>query len=324
MSERSPTVSVIIPTHNRAHLVGRAIRSVLNQTYQDFEIIVVDDGSIDTTEKVVRRFDDDRIRYIRHGENKGGSAARNTGIKAAKGKYIAFLDSDDEWLPEKLEKQTRAFENEDLQVGVVYAKFVNINENGESLDKNVAKCEGFAFRQLLSSNRVGTVSSVMVRSECFQKVGGFDETLPSCQDWDMWLRLARHYKFHFIPEVLVKYFKQHEPRIGTNPEAVIAGRKAIFRKFQTDIENQGRGVKAKHYFRLGSYLCHFGRMKEGRQNLLQALLMCPWSPKYFIYFFASILGKRTYLKLAQIKGILDTITMGKISQKLYLRCKKEA
>ena len=258
----------------------------------------------------------ERIKYIRHEKNKGGSAARNTGIKGAKGKYIAFLDSDDEWLPEKLEKQIKAFENEDSRVGVVYAKI--INENGEFLNKNAAKCEGFAFRQLLSSNLVGTVSSVMVRSECFQKVGGFDETLPSCQDWDMWLRLARHYKFHFIPEVLVKYFKQHEPRIGTNPEAVIAGRKAIFRKFQTDIENQGRGVKAEHYLRLGSYLCRLGRMKEGRQNLLQALLMCLWNPKYFIYFFASILGKRTYLKLAQIKGIIDSITMGKILQKLYL------
>lgn len=104
-SEKIPTVSVVIPTYNRAHLVGRAIQSVLNQTYQDFEIIVVDDGSTDNTEEVVKSFNDPRIRYIRHDQNRGGSAARNTGIKMARGEYIAFQDSDDEWLPEKLESR---------------------------------------------------------------------------------------------------------------------------------------------------------------------------------------------------------------------------
>ena len=96
---KNPTVSVIIPTYNRAHLVGRAIKSVLNQTYRDFEIIVVDDGSTDNTKDIIKEFQkkDKRIKYIPYEKNKGGSAARNTGIKAAKGEYIAFLDSDDEW-----------------------------------------------------------------------------------------------------------------------------------------------------------------------------------------------------------------------------------
>jgi len=105
MTDKSVTVSVIIPTYNRAHLVGRAIRSVLNQTYQDFEIIVVDDCSTDNTEEIVKGFNDHRIRYMRHDRNRGGSAARNTGIKASQGKYIAFLDSDDEWLLKKAESR---------------------------------------------------------------------------------------------------------------------------------------------------------------------------------------------------------------------------
>ena len=117
MNGKTPKVSVIIPTYNRAHLVGRAIRSVLNQTYQDFEIIVVDDGSTDNTEEVVKSFNDPRIRYIRHEKNRGGSAACNTGIRAARGEYIAFQDSDDEWLPEKLEKQMQVFENTPTGVG---------------------------------------------------------------------------------------------------------------------------------------------------------------------------------------------------------------
>ena len=112
MPEKNPTVSIIIPTYNRAHLIGRAIQSVLNQTYQNFEIIVVDDGSTDNTEEMIKEFQkhDKRIKYIRHEKNRGGAAARNTGIKVARGEYIAFQDSDDEWLPEKLEKQMDVFQ----------------------------------------------------------------------------------------------------------------------------------------------------------------------------------------------------------------------
>jgi len=131
MPEKNPTVSVIISTYNRAHLIGRAIQSVLNQTYQDFEVIVVDDGSTDNTEEIVKSFNDPRIRYIRHEKNKGAAAARNTGIKAARGKYIAFQDSDDEWLPEKLEKQMKVFENAPPEAGVVYTDMQRINEDGE-------------------------------------------------------------------------------------------------------------------------------------------------------------------------------------------------
>jgi len=107
---KKPTVSVIIPAYNRAHLIGRAIKSVLNQAYQDFELIIIDDCSTDNTDEVVREFQkkDNRIIYLKHDQNKGGSAARNTGIKVSKSEYIAFLDSDDEWLPEKLEIQMEA------------------------------------------------------------------------------------------------------------------------------------------------------------------------------------------------------------------------
>src|SRR4030043_1337098 len=109
MNKAAPTVSVIIPTYNRAHLVGRSIRSVLNQTYQDLEVIVVDDGSKDNTAEIVRGITDPRIVFLKHEKNRGVSAARNTGLKAARGKYIAFQDSDDEWLPQKLEKQLELF-----------------------------------------------------------------------------------------------------------------------------------------------------------------------------------------------------------------------
>ena len=114
---RNPIVSVIIPTYNRAHLIDKAIKSVLNQTYQDFEIIVVDDGSTDNTNEVLKNFTDSRIHYIFHTSNLGVSAARNTGIKTSQGEYIALLDSDDDWLPEKLDKQVDVLQNESSEVG---------------------------------------------------------------------------------------------------------------------------------------------------------------------------------------------------------------
>src|SRR5262249_34375929 len=123
-----PQVSVIIPTHNRAKSLQAAITSVLNQTYRDFEIIVVDDASKDNTEHVVRRFRDERIKYIRCAVNKGEAGARNKGVKASAADYIAFLDDDDEWLPRKLELQVALMDSCSLKVGGVYSGYVEIDK----------------------------------------------------------------------------------------------------------------------------------------------------------------------------------------------------
>ena len=191
MSEKNPTVSVIIPTYNRVHLIRRAIQSVLNQTYQDFEVIIVDDGSTDNTEEVVKSFNDPRIRYIRHEKNKGAATARNTGIKAARGKFIAFQDSDDEWLPEKLEKQMKVFENTPAKVGVVYTGFWKIENNKKIYIPFswVKQKEGNIHKELLKGNFV-TTQSIVARKECFKKAGMFDEKLPRFQDWELVIRLS--------------------------------------------------------------------------------------------------------------------------------------
>ena len=147
MAEK-PTVSIIIPTYNRAHLIDRSIQSVLNQTYQDFELIVVDDGSTDNTEDIIRQFQekDKRIKYIKHDKNKGGSAARNTGIKNSRGEYIAFQDSDDEWFPEKLEKQIEIIECTDPKVGIVYSDMFKIyNKNIKYFHSPAIMPKGYIF-----------------------------------------------------------------------------------------------------------------------------------------------------------------------------------
>jgi len=299
-NKKIPRISVIIPTYNRADMVGRAVQSVLNQTYQDFEIIIIDDGSTDSTEEIIRGFHDPRIRYIRHERNRGGSAARNSGICAAQGEYIAFLDSDDEWLPQKLEKQFYLFKTQNPEIAVVYTAYAIVDERGRIKKIEKPRHSGYILQKLLASNCIGA-STVMAKKICFTKDTKFDETLPSCQDWDMWIRLAKKYNFAYIPEILVKRYEHSSNRITADSAVRIAGREIILKKFLKEIERQGSNVKAEHYFWMGNYLCHFGDIKKGRKKLFQALLIFPWNPKYFLHFFISLFGKRIYIKLGKFK-----------------------
>ena len=302
MPEKNPTVSVIIPTYNRAHLVGRAIQSVLNQTYQDFEVIVVDDGSTDNTEEIIKEFQkkDERIKYIKHEKNKGGSAARNTGIKAARGAYIAFLDSDDEWLPEKLKKQMKFFKNASPEIGVVYTGFIYKDELGGGTSKqHIPKKRGWIFEDILAGNCVGTTSTVIVKRKCFEKAGLFDENLPSCQDWDMWIRLAKECQFDFIEDVLVKYYT-HKTRISTDLEATIKGRAIILNKFYTEFVSR-RKTYSQYRFTMGNLYCHARNIKKGQEEFLKAIRLYPFDLKYFVYLSSALFTPDIYMKLARIK-----------------------
>jgi glycosyltransferase involved in cell wall biosynthesis len=202
----SPAVSVIIPAYNYARFLPRAIKSVITQTLRDFEVIVVDDGSTDDTAAVARGYlSDPRVRYI-YQENRGLSAARNTGISLAKGKYIAFLDADDLWLPEKLEKQLRIFEREAGSVALVYCFIEYIDEQGTVLESaKELPVENPTLGDLLYANWVlGSGSSVLIKKEAFDRVGLFDEELRSLEDMNMWLRILHEYDSARADEVLVR------------------------------------------------------------------------------------------------------------------------
>ncbi|MBA7548094.1 Undecaprenyl-phosphate 4-deoxy-4-formamido-L-arabinose transferase [subsurface metagenome] len=203
---KKPTVSVIIPTYNRAHLIGRAINSVLNQTYQDFEIIVIDDGSTDKTKEVVKNFQkqDKRIRYIWYEKNKGGSAARNIGIRDAKCEYIAFLDSDDEWMPKKIEKQVNFFVKCSKSVGVIYCLYYSQEDSFEYIEKvNSSNMRhGNVYNSLLNGWCPSSTSFFILKTQVFKKSGLFDESLSSFQDYDLWIRIAQYYEFEFVEEYL--------------------------------------------------------------------------------------------------------------------------
>jgi len=204
-STLTPIVSVIIPTHNRASLLPRAVLSVLGQTMTSLECIVIDDASSDDTPAVVQGFaSDERFRYIRHESNKGGSAARNTGIKASRGQYIALLDDDDEWLPSKLEKQMHLFTKCPAAVGLVYCWMDYYDSRGQLMKEHHPTCRGYVFPLLLGSNEIGGCPTLVLRKEVVEAVGGFDESLTIEDDWDFVLRVCKRVEVDVVPEVLVR------------------------------------------------------------------------------------------------------------------------
>jgi glycosyltransferase involved in cell wall biosynthesis len=295
-----PKVSVIIPTHNRAELLKRAIQSVLNQTYQDFELIVVDDGSTDNTEEVVRSLNDEKLRYLRHDKNRGAGAARNTGIRAAEGRYVAFQDSDDEWLPAKLEKQIRIIESAPSEVGVVYTGFWRIEDHKKVYipSPRITPKEGNIHDILLKGNFIGTPVA-LVKRECFDRAGIFDEKLPKLEDWELWIRISKYYQFRYIDEPLViSYLTQG----GVNEQGGLTqlqALKSILEKYFEDIK-KSRKTLAIHYLRIGHLLCTNAEMNQGRNYLIKAFMTYPLNMEFLFAVLMSLFGQRSYNKVSEI------------------------
>jgi len=205
-----PKVSVIIATYNRASLLQRAIESVLSQTFQHFEIIIVDDGSTDTTAQVVETYRHPKIRYIRHSENRGKSVALNNGLESAKGEYIAFLDDDDLWLRHKLQLQVDILEKSDDDVGIVFSGRMSMDEDGGILEVIRPKRLKYHPRDFLLRNISILASTVLAKKKYLSMVGGFDEAITNREDLDLWIRLSEHCRFKPISEPLVKCLHAEE------------------------------------------------------------------------------------------------------------------
>lgn len=211
-----PIVSVVIPTRNRAGLLERAVKSVEKQTYKDLEIIVVDDSSSDNTQSVIESLKTENLRYIRLEKQSGGAVARNTGIKAAGGRFIAFLDDDDEWLPEKIEKQATHMLN-NPGTGICYTGRKTIRKGkmllggGKRYSFRYPPGEDH-FKAIMSDNFVGITSSVMIPRDILLEAGGFDEKLPCLQDYDLYIRILKKTKAFGINEPLVRYYLEGATR----------------------------------------------------------------------------------------------------------------
>jgi GT2 family glycosyltransferase len=198
--KNSPLVSIIIPTYNRASWLKGAIDSVLNQTFRDFELIVVDDGSTDETEAIVDSYDDP-VKYF-YQSNQGPSAARNLGIKQATANLLAFLDSDDRWLKEKLQIQVDLMmKNPDVKICYTDETWIR---NGKRVNpkKIHQKYSGWIYQKCLPLCIISP-SSVMIHREVFERAGLFDESMFVCEDYDLWLRISRYYPITFINKPLI-------------------------------------------------------------------------------------------------------------------------
>jgi glycosyltransferase involved in cell wall biosynthesis len=271
--KNQPKISVIIPTYNRVHLIGRAIESVLNQTYQDFEIIVVDDGSTDNTEKLIKNFQkkDKRIKYIQHKENKGEGAARNTGIKISKSPFIAFQDSDDESFPQRLEKQIKVFENESQKVGLVYSDMLLISNKGQKkyfMSPRFTPENGFIYEKALNYEILGIgIGTSLMPKRCFKVVGFFDDKIPYFVDVEFFIRLSKYFYFYHISEPLINFYRldyNGVENFNSSPKNLVISRKLILKKYFFDIKKD-RETLAKHYLSICISLYKNNEFEEARE-----------------------------------------------------------
>ena len=202
-------VDVVIPSYNAENFIERTLRSVISQTYLPEKIIVVDDGSIDGTVTIVNDFKKNspvEIELFKQ-ENKGPNSARNVGLKNSRNEFVAFLDADDIWNNEKIEKQLAVFENSEYKdLGLVYCGYKLINENGEEINKKniFPNLKGRVFHKLLRANLVsGSPSTVLIKRCVLEETGLFDESLKGSEDWDMWLRIAEKFQYDYVREPLI-------------------------------------------------------------------------------------------------------------------------
>ena len=274
--DREPLVTAVIPTHNREQVIGRAIISVLAQSYPNLEIVVVDDRSTDDTARVVSDFKGHNLRYVKNTGRRGASAARNAGIAEARGSLIAFLDSDDEWMPDKIARQVECFREGPADLGLVYCGVTRINPGGV-ISHVTPQLRGDIFHDLLVFNHIGSASRIMVRREVFDRVGMFDEFRPTLNDWDMTLRIAERYAVDVVPESCVRYHFEGGDHLSLRARSIFLSHRHIFKTYGTDYYPLRR--RATHLAHIGLQLAKLGRRRKARRFARLGALMAPLDRK---------------------------------------------
>jgi glycosyltransferase involved in cell wall biosynthesis len=248
-----PLVSVVIPAYNRKATIGRAVLSILTQSINDLEVVVVDDGSHDGTSQAVEEIakGDPRVRLVRYGSNRGAQAARNSGIKAARGEWIAFLDSDDTWLSSSVQLRIAAAQSGNVQV-VHSAGFVLRCGGRERETFEVPALCGNVYRQLLRGEGP-LFQALLVSAKALQAIGGLDEAIVAYQEWETSIRLARQFEFGFVPEPTFVYDCRGTDTISKDLLRGAKGYEQIVRKHLRDIVlHAGPRSVSEHYARLSS------------------------------------------------------------------------
>lgn len=272
-----PLVSVVIPTYNREKVVLTAVDSALNQSYRNLEVIVIDDGSTDNTREALAKYGD-RIRYY-YQSNQGVSAARNHAINVANGKYIAFLDSDDEWFPNKIEKQIEYLEaNPDLS-------FVACLSMKEKRTYSGYEDHAGQFLRFIREPFTQNMTRYVARRECFQQFGLFDTKMQGPEDWEMWLRLLKNgCRFGYVPEVLMTYAASDDS-ISSRPYAMLAGEEIIHARYISTLPSfwqrlrLGAAFNARSYMNASICFREEGELWKSLRFMLASVLISPMGPR---------------------------------------------
>jgi glycosyltransferase involved in cell wall biosynthesis len=306
-----PSVSVIIPTYNRADMLDEALASVFAQTYHDFEVIVVDDGSTDHTGAVIGKFA--RVRYIWQG-NSGRSRARNTGLREARGKYIAFLDDDDLWFPQKLKLQTALLEKNE-SVDLVYSPLVCFGDGSAVrwiLNKLPPPRDAF-IEHILMGNCIGNPSAVMIRKKSLDRVGYFDPSVEPCEDWELLIRMTfQNARFEFITEPLAQYRIHCD---NTDLTRIHAGYVAVLEKVFSapwtpeSLKARRRYFISRRWATSGRQWYDLSLFGKARAAWFEALKLDPSSVSRDIWYLAarSVCGTRSLQIARHVRRLLRSI-----------------
>ncbi len=299
-----PKVSIIIPAYNSANLIGKTIESVCNQTFKDWELLIIDDGSTDKTKEIIESFcrKDERIKYFYQANSGAPAGPKNTALKQAVGEYIAFLDHDDEWVKEKLDRHLLFFANsKNPNLGLVVSNAMIVNKIDNSRFEHKLPMQINPLTALLERNFIFCSSGVSVRREVFSRVGFFDENFKYGDDWDMWLRIALAYDFGYIHEPLY-YFNRHEKTVTNNLQGAVRikdydyGLKKhldLYKKYPKQLSSrlltQGR-------------ICYIaGEKKKGILLFLRSILANPQNGRAYINLLFSLLGPLIYKSFVELR-----------------------
>lgn len=307
-------VSVVLPCYDGARWISRAIESVLAQTYERFELVIIDDGSKDNSKEMIAPYlHNGRVRCI-YQNNRGFSAAINRGIKESNGNLIGFIGQDDLWMPNKLELQIK-YSTKHPDMGLVCSNYYSVDSEERAIRIERAKMPNLSSRpevvnKLFLCNFIG-FETVLVKRECFAEVGLFDERMIGCSDHDIWLRIAGQFNIGYLNMVLVKK-RQHKLQLSTiRKEDVLRDEflmveKALARyPFLKKVE---RKKLASLYYLLGMTLLQKGDIAAARKSLLKTIRLQPWNPKGTFAYIAPHLydfGLSYYQQFAQIHGALS-------------------
>lgn len=301
-SNSSPTVSVILPTYDRVNLMTRAIDSVLEQTYSDFELLVVDDASNDETQQVLDSYDDERLTVLTHETNRGCARARQTAIGEASGTYLAFIDSDDYWYPEKLTRQQAQLAETDAALCYVGKEIVDSRTDEILARRSTVEPPTNALGVLLKHDYIGSPTGVVIRRDVYESVGGFDTSLPNRQDWELWIRVCRNHPIAAVPEILARRYVGHGQMTDELRE-LLRGTWMAVTKHRELLERYPTSYARQLIF-LASMQAHYDRAAAW-SLATSALRHDPWLPvrsddylpNLVPLVLGSLLGKQLYRRL---------------------------